>query len=267
MGVGTDVGGSVRIPALCCGTYGFRPTSNRVPFGGNVYAPFPRDLHLLAVTPVAGPLANSAGDLELFMKTVANRTPWKYDASAKHLPWRAVEMHEKLTIGLVPEDPAIPLQPPVRKALASAVELLEKAGHKIVRLSQDPSRSVSLGSRISWQDFQLTFNQTAEDLEREMREPVVKAVSAQPHPFHTGALPVDEELELSKKLQALAYAREAYNQAWHKAWVDNGLDVLLSASAASTAVPHDTYGIPSYTVIWNLLDVRADRRVRQSWAI
>ncbi|KAK6826950.1 hypothetical protein RU639_004614 [Aspergillus parasiticus] len=31
LGVGTDVGGSIRIPSLCCGTYGFKPTASRVP--------------------------------------------------------------------------------------------------------------------------------------------------------------------------------------------------------------------------------------------
>lgn len=34
LGVGTDIGGSIRIPALCCGTFGFKPTTDRIPFGG-----------------------------------------------------------------------------------------------------------------------------------------------------------------------------------------------------------------------------------------
>lgn len=34
LGVGTDIGGSIRIPAFCCGTYGFKPSTDRVPFGG-----------------------------------------------------------------------------------------------------------------------------------------------------------------------------------------------------------------------------------------
>lgn len=34
IGVGTDIGGSIRIPALCCGTFGFKPTTDRIPMGG-----------------------------------------------------------------------------------------------------------------------------------------------------------------------------------------------------------------------------------------
>lgn len=34
LGVGTDIGGSIRIPALCCGTYGFKPSVARIPYGG-----------------------------------------------------------------------------------------------------------------------------------------------------------------------------------------------------------------------------------------
>ncbi|KAM3414843.1 hypothetical protein BST61_g9987 [Cercospora zeina] len=33
LGVGTDIDGSVRIPALCNGTHGYKPTPARVPFG------------------------------------------------------------------------------------------------------------------------------------------------------------------------------------------------------------------------------------------
>ena len=47
-----------------------------------------------------------------------------------------------------------------------------------------------------------------------------------------------------------------YKAAWHKVWTDNKLDVILCPGAENTAVPHDTYGIPTYTMVWNLLEVR-----------
>lgn len=46
-----------------------------------------------------------------------------------------------------------------------------------------------------------------------------------------------------------------YKAAWHKQWVDHDLDVVLCAGAQTTAVPHDHFGIPHYTAVWNLLEV------------
>lgn len=34
LGVGSDIGGSVRAPSLCCGAFGFKPTVDRLPWGG-----------------------------------------------------------------------------------------------------------------------------------------------------------------------------------------------------------------------------------------
>lgn len=52
-------------------------------------------------------------------------------------------------------------------------------------------------------------------------------------------------------------ARLEYKSAWNKLFVDNQLDVILCPGAQNTAVPHDEYGTPPYTALWNLLEVRA----------
>src|SRR6201996_2659740 len=73
LGVGTDIGGSIRIPSLCCGTYGFKPSAFRIPYGG-VTACSRRGSP--GFPAVAGPLATSFDDLWLFLSTVIESKPW-----------------------------------------------------------------------------------------------------------------------------------------------------------------------------------------------
>lgn len=65
LGIGTDVAGSIRIPANCCGVYGFRPTPARVSDKG-LRVPFPRNRWgQTAIKAAAGPLGVSVEDLAL----------------------------------------------------------------------------------------------------------------------------------------------------------------------------------------------------------
>lgn len=48
-------------------------------------------------------------------------------------------------------------------------------------------------------------------------------------------------------------ATGAYKASWNSLWAQNKLDVILCPSAETTAVPHDMFGLPPYTMVWNLL--------------
>ena len=50
-------------------------------------------------------------------------------------------------------------------------------------------------------------------------------------------------------------AKMAYKKLWNQVWVENDVDIILCPGAQHTAVPHDTYGLPIYTFVWNLLEV------------
>ncbi|KAJ4259007.1 hypothetical protein NW764_016273 [Fusarium oxysporum] len=257
LGVGTDIAGSVRIPALCNGTYGFKPTANRVPDANQAFYPLPISI-LPGVIPVAGPLANSVDDLSLFMKTLVGQRPWRYDASALDIPWRVLDTKDEkpLVIGILPEDPTYPLHPPVRRALETATVSLQKAGHTIVQLPFDPRHSPGLGARIAWNYFALSYPNPL-GIPETLGEPLVPTIARGFHPFTHGGFPVSRELDVPRQLCDLNEIRDSYSRAWHDVWRDNGLDVVLGPGAVSTAVPHDTYGVPVYTVMWNVLDYPA----------
>ncbi|KAL4810296.1 amidase signature domain-containing protein [Aspergillus unguis] len=252
LGVGTDVAGSIRIPSACCGIYGFKPTTERVPFGGQISG---HTEERPRIRPAAGPLAQDFDDLELFMSTVLKADPWKYDSTAVAVPWnRDVEPRPLLTIGVLPEDKHYPLHPPMRRALESAVGALTKKGHRIIRLSDDAARDVAYAARLAFEWF--TYAPPPDHI-TPSGEPTIKSVTTQSWPLFTGPLLLKPDHGVYEKLNILLKARQAYSDAWKKAYLENGLDVVLAPGAQSTAVPHDTYGWPPYTSMWNLLDVRS----------
>ncbi|KAJ5308928.1 hypothetical protein PENANT_c013G06980 [Penicillium antarcticum] len=260
LGVGTDIAGSIRIPALCCGVYGFKPTANRIPFGGQVSGAIEG---MPGLIPAAGPLAHSIADLKLLMSTVVgDGHAWEYDSSAVSVPWHGIPRgindpaNGVLTIGVLGEDEHFPLHPPVKRALDSAVEALTRAGHRIVHLDSggDEALSVSYASRLAFQYF---IYGPHKDLVAEAGEPLVTSVAKGVAPMFSGPFPVQHGLEPFDTIQALHEARARVYDAWRQIWVDLKLDVILAPGAQNTAVGFDTYGWPPYTVLWNLLDYPA----------
>lgn len=101
LGIGTDIGGSIRAPAAFCNAYGFRPTMRRNPCSG-IKAPEPGQEAILGVV---GPLAaQSLDDLELFQRVVLDAEPWDIETSLVPLPWRRVKENRKFTVGIMWDD-------------------------------------------------------------------------------------------------------------------------------------------------------------------
>jgi amidase len=71
LGIGTDIGGSIRVPSAFCGTYGFKPTIGRLPHSG--LSGLHEGMH--NIVGVVGPLARSIEDLELFCIAALNTSP------------------------------------------------------------------------------------------------------------------------------------------------------------------------------------------------
>jgi amidase len=188
---------------------------------------------------------------------VADGQAWKYDSAAVGVPWQAIpsgiNASGSLTIGVLAEDEHFPLHPPVKRALDRAVEALTRAGHRIVRLGgDDEAGNLAYASRLAFQYF--TYS-PRKDLITPSGEPVVTSVAKASAPLFTGPLPVQQGLDTFETIKSLYDARQRVHDAWRQTWVDQKLDVILAPGAQNTAVAHDTYGWPPYTVIWNVLDV------------
>jgi indoleacetamide hydrolase len=113
-GIGTDTGGSVRLPAALCGIVGFRPTVGRYPGAGIVPISSTRD--------TAGPMTRSVADAILLDRLISGDATPSPSVQAKGL-----------RIGLPQSYFADPLDADVRSAFDDAVAALTRAGVIFVR--------------------------------------------------------------------------------------------------------------------------------------
>lgn len=129
LGVGTDIGGSIRVPSVCNGIYGFRPSVGLIPHTGV------RDLTpqgTEGVRSTVGPMATSLRDCSLFLKSILQADTWKYDGSSISIPWVDLKPTHKLRIGVAYDDGVYTPSPPVRRGLKQVVDLLD--GNKEIQV-------------------------------------------------------------------------------------------------------------------------------------
>ena len=143
---GTDGGGSIRIPASCCGLFGLKPTRGRVspaPYGD----PYGLSAH--------GPLARTVADAAAFLDAIAGNVPGDpYRASPPERPF-ADEVGAppgRLRIGLVldPPEPA-PVEAACSAAAEEAAVLLGELGHEVEQATRPQSAELRKLFAIVWQ--------------------------------------------------------------------------------------------------------------------
>lgn len=125
--LGSDIGGSIRIPAHFCGVYGHKPSYGAIPLRGHIPPP-PGSLSAPDMA-VAGPIARSAGDLELLLGVLADDpvvAGWK-----PVLPAPRARRLQDFRVALWLDDPALPVDDEVSAAIDGAARALRKAGVKV----------------------------------------------------------------------------------------------------------------------------------------
>ena len=135
LSIGTDLAGSLRVPAFHCGVFAHKPTQGLVPFRGHVPPPFPalptdRDMGSI------GPIARSAADLPLLLDVIAGPDP--LDAGkAYHLslpPPRHADL-KGFRVLVIDSEPIMPTDTVVRSAIDRLASNLGKAGVQVARES------------------------------------------------------------------------------------------------------------------------------------
>lgn len=130
LGVGTDIAGSIRIPSYCNGITGFKPSSRRVPYGGQTG---PGRAGSWAIAASLGPICRSVKDATFFCEAVLSQDCWVYDEMVISAPWRDIQLSQKkLKLGVYKEAEKWPLSPTLSRVFDVAEKALVDAGHELV---------------------------------------------------------------------------------------------------------------------------------------
>ncbi len=120
-GIGSDGGGSIRVPAHFCGIAGLKPTPGRVSGAGH----FPPTCHPGGLLGVVGPMARSARDLEALFRVVAGFDG--EDPFSAPVPVRKPEL-AGLRVGVMEQFHRVPVEPVMREAVRKAAAALSGLG-------------------------------------------------------------------------------------------------------------------------------------------
>jgi Asp-tRNA(Asn)/Glu-tRNA(Gln) amidotransferase A subunit family amidase len=145
-GLGSDSGGSVRLPAHFTGICALKPTPGRIPGRGHL----PPCVGPFSVLGAIGPMARTVEDLTLLFDTLSGVDP--FDPIAAPVPLRKPRLEElrSQTIGYFEDDGLVPVTHETRQAIQYAVKALTDAGF---RVEQFRPRSLELLRKLWWTLF------------------------------------------------------------------------------------------------------------------
>lgn len=275
IGVGSDVAGSVRVPAHFSGCYSIRCSIGRWPKLGFATSMPGQE----GVPSIYSPMARTLNDLTYFTRSVIGMQPWKYDPSVHPLSWRSEVEEEyatkgKFRVGVMRTDGVVDPSPACVRALEKAEAALREAGHEIVEIDPpSPYEGLYLGAHLLNADGCQMFKSFFRP--GEWNDP--------------GAHQMDWLMRLSRPLKYLYYLwvkyvrrddvwaglvrgwhaksafenwrlvskREAYRIKWFEWWNGADVDFLLTPVNATPAVPHegmkDAVSSCGYTFLFNLV--------------
>ncbi|KAJ5606779.1 hypothetical protein N7537_003398 [Penicillium hordei] len=267
IGIGSDVAGSVRVPAAWSGIYSLRCSTGRWPKGGvNTSMPGQE-----GVPSVFSPMARTLGDLTYFTRAIIRMEPWKYEHTVHPIAWRSeVEseaQNKPLRIGLMMSDGVVPPTPAIERAIATTVAALTEAGHTVSDITPppnaDPFTGLNLASQLLNSDGCHHFNANLKSFE----------------PSDPGAIQLSRIAHLPRPLRYLYYLYVRYirrdkisatliRDFGPKSSAQLGgnaepqqFDFILCPVNATPALPHkamhDAVSSCGYTFLWNLLDYSA----------
>ena len=145
-GVGSDGGGSIRVPAHFSGICGLKPTPGRIPATGH----FPTSVGPFALLGVVGPMARTVADLKVLFEVMQGPDDGDPSAAPVSVCWPSRDALKRLRVGYFEDDGRTPVTAETRAAVRSAAEALRRAGFVVEAFRPE---GLEAARQLWWQLF------------------------------------------------------------------------------------------------------------------
>lgn len=234
LSIGSDIAGSLRVPAHFCGVYAHKSSFGLLPSRGHNAPPAPPLAYERDLT-VIGPMARSAADLSLMLDLLA--VPDETTLGIAHRLALKPARHNELSgfrVLVVDTHPLIPTASSVRTAINDTADRLAKAGATVARQSAllpDQVESARLYMRLLLSS--IAANYPAEVYER------IRDAAGQLDPGDTSLAAERTRGSVLSHRDWLATdtARTQHRQKWHELFTE--FDIVLCPATPTPAFPHD----------------------------
>jgi Asp-tRNA(Asn)/Glu-tRNA(Gln) amidotransferase A subunit family amidase len=179
-GIGSDGGGSIRVPAHFCGICGLKPTPGRIPSTGH----YPPSGGPFSLTGVVGPMARTVDDLKMMFEIIAHPDEGDVCSSPVPIRWPSESDIRRMRVGYFEDDGVSPVTPETRDAVRRAVRALLDQGFEVEPFRPD---CLKRAGELWWIFFVITGGLLVQrlvagreaELSRDLRE-FLEVVSEQP---------------------------------------------------------------------------------------